>query len=271
MSKTTEILEHLSHIFRAVVTTVSGNKPAYWDMNKRNAKGDQVKWFDMAADQAVCAYLDRYFPYSVNLVSEEGAPRQFGTGTPQFTMILDPVDGSENFYRGLAPSAMAIALIPAEQPIAVDTVQIAFMGNLLTQETWWAARGEGSFYNGRPIYPHVPDQLADLLISCDLNHYIMKPPVNAVLAQAKGVRCLGSAILGLTMVATGACAVHLDPRGTLTPENFLAPALLITEVGGVISDMAGQPLPTINNLTDRCTLLAATTPALHQIVLQELR
>jgi myo-inositol-1(or 4)-monophosphatase len=270
MKQTEKIIEHLHNLFENVAKAIKIGVPEGWSSNQRNAKGDQVKWFDLVADETVSVYLEKEFPYSVNLLSEEGEPRQFGKGSPEYTIVLDPVDGSENFLRGLPPAGMAIALIPADTCISVDTIRFAFVGNLFTEDIFWAAKGEGTFLNNKLVHPRLPEQFTEMLISCDLNHYLIPAHINRFLAQFRGVRSLGAATLALATVATGSCGIHLDSRGRLTPENFLAPALLITEAGGVISDLTGATLPEINTLTDRFSIVAATTPALHEAAIQQL-
>src|SRR6185295_5194530 len=119
MPQADSLLTHLEALYQAVMQAVSSGSAAGWGELGQNAKGDQVKWFDLAADRAVCAYLEQHFPGPVKLLSEEGEPRPFGRGEPEWTMVLDPVDGSQNFARGLAPAAVAIALVPASLPVAV--------------------------------------------------------------------------------------------------------------------------------------------------------
>ena len=50
-------------LYREVVQAVTKGSADQWGELGRNAKGDQVKWFDLAADRAVCAYLEQHFPY----------------------------------------------------------------------------------------------------------------------------------------------------------------------------------------------------------------
>ncbi|MDM8530310.1 inositol monophosphatase family protein [Anaerolineales bacterium HSG25] len=272
MYQTKEIINHLDNMFQIIRRATNKSTPEDWHTGQTNAKGDQVKWFDLAADEVVCTYLDQKFPYAVNLWSEEGdEPRQFGRGKPEFTMVLDPVDGSENFARGLAPAGTAFALFPASEPVSVETVQHAFIGNLFTGDSYWAAKGEGAFFNDTPLRPMVSSELENVFLSCDTNRYLIPDHVNRFMTQFRGVRSLGAATIALTMVATGSCAVHLDSRDNLTPENFLAPALLINEVGGVILTMSGEPISAINTLTECFSLLAATTPELHALALETLQ
>jgi myo-inositol-1(or 4)-monophosphatase len=264
------LLTHLEALYHEVVRAVTGGSAARWGELGHNAKGDQVKWFDLAADQAVCAYLERHFPSPVRLLSEEGAPRDFGVGEPEWIMVLDPVDGSENFARGLNPAAMAIALIPAGLRVALETVELALVGDLYSDHIWHAARGKGAFSQGKRLHASSVTRLDQAIISCDLGRTIIQPPLIHLLAQAHGVRAFGSATTVLARVADGSLDAHLDLRDRLTPENFLAPALIITEAGGLITDAEGANLPPIQSLTECYSVVAAGALALHAALLQYL-
>ncbi|MBI1880539.1 MAG: hypothetical protein HYR94_20370, partial [Chloroflexi bacterium] len=222
------------------------------------------------ADQAVCAYLEKHFPGPVKLLSEEGEPRIFGRGEPAWTLVLDPVDGSDNFSRGLAPAAVAIALIPASLPVAVDTVEFALVGDLYRHHTWQAVRGKGAFGNGSPFHTSSVTQLEQATISCDLNHANIQLTLAQVLARARAVRAFGSAATVLVKVADGSLDAHLDLRNRLTPENFLAPALIIREAGGLITGADGNALPPIHALTDCFSIVAAANLELHATLIQNL-
>jgi fructose-1,6-bisphosphatase/inositol monophosphatase family enzyme len=215
--------------------------------------------------------LDRHFPCPVKLLSEEGEPRDFGVGQPEWTMILDPVDGSENFVRGLAPTATAIALVPAGLPVGVNTVEYALVGDLYTSRVWQAARGRGATVNGQPLRPSPVTQIKDAIVSCDLNSVLIQPALARLLPQARSVRAFGSAATVLTRVADGSLDAHLDWRNNLTPENFMAPALIITEAGAILTDPFGQPLPAIQSLLDGYSVLAAANPELHAALRQPLQ
>jgi myo-inositol-1(or 4)-monophosphatase len=186
-------------------------------------------------------------------------------------MVLDPVDGSDNFARGIPASGMAVALIPADLPISVGTVQFALVGDLFTGNTWLAARGRGAFSNGAMVRTRSVTRPEDAMISCELNHFAASAPLVDVLSRARGVRALGSATRALSMVAAGALDAHLDLRGRLTPENFLGPSLILTEAEGSVTDPEGKPLPAFQRLTERYSILAAATPELHAALVQQLK
>ncbi len=265
------MLNHLQSIFLRIQQGVASSDPGSHVEVTHNAKGDSVKWFDLAADEAARSYLKERFPCPVELLSEEGPPREFGSGQPEFTLVLDPIDGSDNFSRGIAPVGAAIALIPYSCPISVETVQYALVGNLVTGQISSAERGKGAFSDGQRINAGTCGVLESAIVSCEMNHFGVTEPLATVLSLARGVRTLGCATAAITLVASGSLDAHLDLRGRLTPENFLAPSLILTEAGGTISGPEGEPIPEIKDLTQRSSIIASGSPELHAVLVQQLK
>jgi len=184
---------------------------------------------------------------------------------------LDPVDGSDNFARGIAPVGTAVALIPHSCPISVESVQYALVGNLVTGQICTAERGNGAFCNGKQIRTGPCNVLKSAMISCEMNHFAVRAPLANVLSRARGVRSLGCATRAITLVASGSLDAHLDLRGRLTPENFLAPSLILTEAGGTISGPEGEPIPEVTDLTQRFSIVASGSPELQAVLVQQLK
>ena len=271
MNTSISIMTHLESIFRSIQRAIASGDVGSTVEATRNAKGDCVKWFDLAADDAACDYLKEHFPCPVVLLSEEGPPREFGNGQPKFTVVLDPVDGSDNFARGIAPVGTAVALIPYSCPISVETVQYALVGNLVTGQICTAEQGNGASCNGNQIRAGSCNVLTRAMISCEMNHFAVRAPLANVLSRARGVRTLGCATQAITLVASGSIDAHLDLRDRLTPENFLAPSLILTEAGGTISGPEGEPIPDITDLTQRFSIIASGSPELHTDLVQQLK
>ncbi len=265
------ILADLEATFQAISRAVRPSGGRFAGEAAPNPQGDRVRECDPAADRAACAYLSGRFPHPVLLLSEEGEPRRFGDGEPEFVMVLDPVDGSDNLARGIAPAGTAIALIPSGGPIAVGTVQYALVGDLFTGNRWVAERGQGAFRNGVRIRPSPVTELEEATVSCELNHFAVDARLAGMLSRAQAVRTLGCATRALSMVADGSVDAHLDVRGRLTPENFLAPSLIVEEAGGLLTDPEGKAMPAIQSLTERYSIVAAATPELHASLVDELK
>jgi histidinol-phosphatase len=73
--------------------------------------------------------------------------------------IVDPIDGTKNFTRGIPVWATLIALAYDDE-LVVGVVSAPALGR-----RWWAARGEGAFCNGAPIHVSAVSQLADAAVS----------------------------------------------------------------------------------------------------------
>ncbi len=109
----------------------------------RNAKGDDVKPFDLAANDAALAVLEE-LQLSLFVDSEESRPREIGSGTPRFRLVLDPVDGSDNWARGLPLSALSCAVLPVDAPLHPDWVEAALVGPLEQDTPLIAIKGSGA-------------------------------------------------------------------------------------------------------------------------------
>ncbi len=108
------------------------------------------------------------------------------------------------------------------------------------------------------------------MISVELNHYAPSSELGCVMERARGVRSFGCASRALSLVASGALDAHIDIRQRLTPESFFAAALVVEEAGGCVVGPEGQTLPPVRGLTDRCSVIAASTPQLAGKIVQAL-
>ncbi|HEV8309607.1 MAG TPA: inositol monophosphatase family protein, partial [Methylomirabilota bacterium] len=210
----------------------------------------------------------------VRLLSEERGeilPRP-DLGPPAFTLIVDPVDGSENFRRGLELTAFSVAVVPSDAPLAPAHVVAGLVGHVFTGTHFVARRGSGAFSGGQRLHTSPAARLAEALVAvdCAFPRPGFAGRVARLLEDAFDVRSLGSSVASQMGVAAGALDAYVDVRGVLTPENFMAGSLVIEEAGGVVSDPRGRPLPSFQAMTDTFLLVASATPALHEAVMRAL-
>jgi len=189
---------------------------------------------------------------------------------PVYRFIVDPVDGSDNWGRGLPLSSVAVAVLPAQGPIALDRVVAALVGGLDEETPIVAARGEGAQRGAEKLQASGTRRIADALVSCQLNHFAPTPQVSDVFARARAVRSYGCASQAIALVAGGAIDAHLDIRSRLTPESFLAAAAILREAGGCVLDTHGNPLPEFANIHQRTTIIAAATEELAREIIDAL-
>ncbi len=224
----------------------------------RNAKGDDVKLFDLAANDAALAAL-RKLQVPVVVDSEESGRHEIGSGTRRHRLVLDPVDGSDNWARGLPLSALSCAVLPIDAPLHPDWVEAAPVGPLEQDTPLIALKGSGAWRGKERLRTFGVHNVAGAMISVELNHHSPSSGLARLIAAASGVRCYGCASRAISLVAEGATDAHVDARGRLTAESYLAAARLVIEAGGWVVGLDGAPLAAPESLTDRVGLVAASS------------
>lgn len=234
-----------------------------------NPKGDLSRPFDLTAERCAVSFLKREAPESL-VLSEESGVIDVGQGPPRHRFILDPVDGSDNYARAVGRSAVCVAVLPADGPLAAGRAEWALVGDLENAMPVLSRRGGGAYRGDARLRASGVTQIAEAMISVELNHYAPSSELGAVMERARGVRCYGCASHALSLVASGALDAHIDIRQRLTPESFFAAALVVEEAGGCVVGPDGQTLPPAGDLTDRCSVIAASTRELAGEIVQAL-
>ena len=237
-----------------------------------NARGDVTKEFDYLAEERIISYCAREFSAPVRILTEERGEVRTRPGAASWTLVVDPVDGSENFARGIELSSISLALIPGEQIPHPEAVTVALVGGIFSGTVYEAEKGSGAWRNGQPIRTSATTRLSDAVIAVDFN-FKASPDITRLfplLRRIRDARRFGSAAFELVVVASGGVDGYVDARETLSPENYMAAYLIVTEAGGVISDRFGKPLLPIRSMTQGQSIVAASTGALHTAILQVL-
>jgi myo-inositol-1(or 4)-monophosphatase len=237
-----------------------------------NARGDVTKEFDYLAEERIIHYCARAFPGPVRILTEERGEVHTRSGQPCWTLIVDPVDGSENFARGNELSCISLALLLGDELPHPNAVTAALVGRIFSGTVFEAEKGLGAWRNGQPIRCSAVTRLSDALVNIDFN-FKGSPDVARLfplLSHMKDARRFGSAAFEFVGVAFGGADAYVDVRGTLSPENYMAANLIVAEAGGTISDRFGKPLLPIRSMTQGQSIVAAGTPALHGAILNAL-
>ncbi|MDQ1441393.1 MAG: hypothetical protein QOG97_1621, partial [Acidimicrobiaceae bacterium] len=148
------------------------------------------------------------------------------------TWILDPIDGTKAFTRGVPLYANLLAL-EDEHGSAVGVINIPALGQLL-----WAARGQGCFLNGLPARVSDRDTLDGAYCSSSGYESWDEAALLAVKRAGMVLRTWGDGY-GFLLVASGRVDAMVDPAA----ERYdLAPmAVILAEAGGRFTDLAGRP------------------------------
>ncbi|MDY0091185.1 MAG: inositol monophosphatase family protein [Candidatus Vecturithrix sp.] len=235
-----------------------------------NPKGDQTKAFDYKTEAMILEYFDRQLPFAVNVLTEERGELTLGSGSPEYTIIIDPVDGSDNFTRGLGMTGFSVAAIPAGEALTVENVKYGFVGHLFLKKIFTFEKGKGAFCNQTRLSASKEGCVQNALISAYIvgqkaEHLTRAYPL---LQHITKMRCFGSAAYEVCQVAAGGLDAYIDIRNLCTPENFMAAAPMVLEVGGMVTDEHGEALAPIEKLDYGYNVVMSGNRALHEAILQ---
>ncbi len=199
----------------------------------RKADNSEVTDIDRATEQAIVASLNSARP-DYGIYGEE-----FGTSGPanaEATWVIDPIDGTTNFVRGVPVWATLIALVRNGVP-ELGVVSAPAMGF-----RWWATTGGGAFFNGTLIYASSTAAVSEAHVSTTPNAgwQAVGGIPKLVQLQTDALRARGFGDFWQHMlVAQGAIDVAVDVIG-LQPYDNAAIYPIVQEAGGTITDRFGN-------------------------------
>jgi histidinol-phosphatase len=150
--------------------------------------------------------------------------------------IVDPIDGTRNFSRGLPVWATLIAL-ERDGEVVCGVVSAPALGR-----RWWAARGEGAFADGEAIRVSGIDELERASVSCSYGRDLAR--LEPMTSHARGLGDFWQHML----VAEGALDAAVDSRLSLW--DYAAVEPIVTEAGGQFGPMGEQWLSSNGLLHD---------------------
>ena len=199
----------------------------------RKADNSEVTDIDRATEQAIVASINSARP-DYGIYGEE-----FGTSGPanaEATWVIDPIDGTTNFVRGVPVWATLIALVRNGVP-ELGVVSAPAMGF-----RWWATSGGGAFFNGTRIYASSTAAVSEAHVSTTPNAgwQAVGGIPKLVQLQTDALRARGFGDFWQHMlVAQGAIDVAVDVIG-LQPYDNAAIYPIVQEAGGTITDRFGN-------------------------------
>lgn len=200
----------------------------------RKGAADFVSRADHKAEQDIFEELSRARPKYGFIMEERG---EIEGSDNSNRWIVDPLDGTTNFLHGVPQFATSIALERDRQPYA------GVIFNPVTDELYWAEKGEGAYLNDRRIRVSGRDDLSAALFACGLP-FAGRPgrkealaETERVLEQTAGVRRFGAAALDLAFVAAGRFDGYWERN--INSWDIAAGAILVREAGGLMTEIEG--------------------------------
>ena len=199
---------------------------------------DFVTEVDKAAEEAIIEVLQDAYPGYGILAEESGLTQARNQQDAEYQWIIDPLDGTTNFIHGMPQYAISIALAKngiVEQAVVFDPNR---------NELFTATKGAGAFLNERRIRVSRRTKLQEALVGTgfpyrELNNLDTYLAIfKEVIEKTAGQRRPGAASLDLAYVACGRYDAFWEFG--LAPWDMAAGTLLISEAGGLVSDLSGE-------------------------------
>jgi myo-inositol-1(or 4)-monophosphatase len=207
----------------------------------RKGPADFVSMADKQAEQTIVEELRRARP-DWGLMLEEGGTVEGDPDKPRF--IVDPIDGTSNFLHGMPHFAISIAVEDPRGAGGRPEITQALVYQPLTDESFWAEKGRGTWLNERRLRVSARRNLDDALIATGIPYYghgdlgRFQKILDAVSPNVAGIRRFGSAALDLAWVAAGRFDGFWEED--LQYWDIAAGILLVREAGGFVSDFRGS-------------------------------
>lgn len=230
------------------------------------AAGDKTLAADRDAEREILDSLSS--AGRVRIISEEIGT--LGERKAKYTAIVDPIDGSSNFSRGLPFYCTSIGIVEGK---SIRDVRYAIVRNLVNGDIYYAERGVESSKNGRKIESSSERSLSESVAGIDLSGVseITMARLAPLVAAVKRQVHFGANALELCLVAEGKVETFVDIRGKMRITDYAGAYLIASEAGAIFSSPEGNQLEPALDLEERFGFVASANENLHKNVLERLR
>src|SRR3989304_6111816 len=230
---TVKFFDLCNEVADAIKKDVSGliGKPEAGEILRIGADGTPTEKIDEVAENAALGVLEAD-GRSMLLVSEELGEKKLGK-KPEFSFVLDPIDGTFNAVNNIPFFCVPVAIGNRD----LSDIRYGFVKNLINGDIYTAEKGKGAFLNGDQIHASSFSKLPEISV-ISYNHC-----AHAVLNShtVRRVRVFGCAALELCYVASGVFDAFIDMRGMLRVTDIAAGKLIVEEARGRITGEREEP------------------------------
>ncbi len=188
---------------------------------------------DRESEAYLRAAITARYPDHALLGEEEGAT---GSADAEWRWIIDPIDGTKSFVRGVPLYGVLIGVLQREVPV-IGVVNMPALGEIV-----YAGQDLGCWWNGRPCRVSSTCTLREALLVGTVAHgyenYGKHAPFQRLLGQVGLFRTWGDCY-AYVLVATGRADIAIDPQMNIWDAAALLP--ILQEAGGTYTDWHGTP------------------------------
>lgn len=191
------------------------------------------------ADIAIQRFLENELKKVLPEAEFLGEEENLKGSSREYLWVIDPIDGTTNFSRGIPQCLISVALLHKGQPV----LGVCFAPYL--KQLFTATKGGGAFCNGRKIKTSNKPFSCSLLCTSFTPYQkdLAKICADIVLEAyplCNDTRRFGACALEICNVAMGKCDMYFELN--VCPWDCAAAVLILTEAGGCVSKYNGEPL-----------------------------
>ena len=250
-----EICDTVTDIIReaGVIIKNAHNVDSADDIEVKPGTANFVTVFDVKVQDFLISRLTALFP-GAHFLSEEKENRASDTESG-LCFVIDPIDGTTNFIHDMRASSISVGMLHDGIPV-FGAVYDPYTGSLYS-----ARRGHGAFLGDSPIRCSERSLSAGLVMIGTSPYYrdtwghATFQLAEELFQHCADVRRGGSAALDICSVACGRAEAFYEFR--LSPWDYCAGALILSEAGGFAGTMAGSPLGYGDGSSVLCTNAAS--------------
>lgn len=257
-------LERLLSFGKQAVRLASQHLLDHWEhcniVKQKESHHSVVSEEDLRSEKIIIEYLDKAMP-GHSFISEEGGEIK---QNDELTWVIDPIDGSSYYIRGLRSFSVSVALLYQWQPI------LGIVACPSNAELFTTLRAGGSYLNGKPITVSSSQKLRDCIFSFS-HRFLREPkfssPQEELVPSCRSIRGGGSCAQELCYIACGRIDGFVAPAQKFW--DFAAGALMVEEAGGQFTNFSGEP-PDYSTIEQMVFSVVASNGHVHSRILEPL-
>ena len=227
------------------------------------ASGDRTLLADKEAeDELMKALLS---VAGTRVLSEEAGFRGDPDGST--LAVVDPLDGSSNFARGIPFYCTSVAIAEGD---SLEGIKVGVVRDLVSGDVYHAVKGKGAKKNGASVEASNVTDVSRAVLGVDVSRggseliERLAPLIGVASRQVH----FGANALELSYVSDGTVDAFVDIRGKIRITDLAAAYLVAAEAGAEISDAQGRELRAAFDLTHRLSFVASANAQLHEEIMR---
>ncbi len=213
---------------------------------------------DLAIEHKLRRSISKQFP-DHGIIGEEVESHSHTVKT-EYIWIIDPIDGTTNYIHGIPYCCISIGVFKNHKPF------IGVIYNPITNQFYAAQKGKGATKNGKKIHVSKAREMKKSFGAVAWGHDGGAASVlmGSIVRASNKIRVFGSHALSMCEVAAATCDYFVDGGSTANIWDIAASQLIVSEAGGISTDVNGNPL---HGFHCPDNIISAATRPLHKELL----